>query len=178
MEPNSTVVAMEISSLFSKICSRQPRALQICARLLDHVSNSVGTSDSSIVKERANIYVLQGQYNSAIKAFREASKKDISSMTSLEGMILCQIYESQLDDAEAQVELLLAMHSEEELSPQFKYIQALLSLRRGRNLTQHESYLNEAKDLLLRNYEKALSGWIEPLKELIVFNPDFVLQVR
>ena len=169
---------MEISSLFSKICSRQPRALQICARLLDHVSNSVGTSDSSIVKERANIYVLQGQYNSAIKAFREASKKDISSMTSLEGMILCQIYESQLDDAEAQVELLLAMHSEEELSPQFKYIQALLSLRRGRNLTQHESYLNEAKDLLLRNYEKALSGWIEPLKELIVFNPDFVLQVR
>lgn len=176
-ESTSSALAAEISTLFSRICSRHPRALQICANLLDHASDNGASGDAALVKERAYISMLQGQFAEATRLFRIASKNVTQSVASLEGMILCQLYEGQIEDAEAQIELLLAMHSENELSPQFKHIQALLAYRVGRNLKSHEAYLDQSRELFFEKYKESLNGWVEPLSDLVQFNPDFALQL-
>ena len=141
-EPSSVSIGLEYACLFDKICSRWPRALQICLRILERVeevqafasgggSSGGGTrrnyssNDIAILREKAYVYLLQRQYPKAMKAYRECSKKDGQSVASLEGLILCQIYEGQVDDAEAQLELLSAMHGESDITPQIKYVRSL-----------------------------------------------------
>ena len=90
-------------------------------------------------------------FEKAMKCFREASKKDESAgnIKALEGMILCQLLEGSVEDAEAQIELLTLMHGTEDLGFEFAYIQALLL--RGKKL-QHQQ--NTATASLNKNSDR------------------------
>jgi hypothetical protein len=52
------------------------------------------------------------QFERSLKAFREATRRDPNNAQALEGMILCQICEGAVEDAESQIELLTLMHSQ------------------------------------------------------------------
>ena len=125
----------------------------------------------------------------AIQAFQEALKKDSSSSSSssttytssttttsnntnnnnisaLLGLVKCQLIEGEIDDAEAQLDLLTAMHEENELGYEYMYIKAMIiklttsssSHTNNNNITnttteeqkdKHIQALNECKQILL-----------------------------
>ena len=143
-EPNNVPYAIETAVLFSNICCKQPRVLQICARALERLVSKKAAANSLLSNETearilcqlGYIQTMQGSglFEKAMKCFREASKRDESAgnIKALEGMILCQLLEGSVDDAEAQIELLTLMHGTEDLGYEFAYIQSLFM--RGKRL--------------------------------------------
>ena len=77
-----------MGSLFSRICARQPRALQICQRLLEKAARLAGASRSSAESalyqcELGHVLAMQGSTDLAMKAYREASKSGLCSYLSV-----------------------------------------------------------------------------------------------
>ena len=179
-EPNAAEVHFRTAELFSRICCRHPRAIELCQNLLERAT-SLSPGTAKYFCELGNVLAMGGQYQSAMKMFKESSRKDTQSFQSLEGMILCQLMEGQLDDAEAQIELLSVMHSsdtDDALSPGFSYLQAILAQRRRRDMKTHLEKLDEAqKGFLQQASEMQRTRHQPPLQELVVMNPDFLLQV-
>eukprot|EP01041_Mallomonas_annulata_P001871 gene1871-3629_t len=174
-EPMAVGMYLEYVSLFSRISCRHPRALTICAAMMDH-AYEIAPTNINVLIERAHVQILIGNFSQATRQYRDISKRS-DDVTAIEGMVICQIYEGQMDDAEAQIELILAMHSEEDLSPEFKYLQAVIALRSRRDLREHERHLDDSKILTDRKYDQLTAGWVEPLQEMVHQNPDFLLQL-
>jgi lipopolysaccharide biosynthesis regulator YciM len=180
-EPHSAEISFKTARLFSRICCRRQRALHICRDLMEQALRA-DSSDSLYHCELGHVLTLLGEYGGAVKHFKDASKRS-QSFVALEGMILCQLYEGQLDDAEAQIELLTVMHesegdSEDALSPEFAFLQALLSLRKRRDLRSHLAKLDECQRLFFARVTQTLKrSQSEPLNELVISDPDFLLQV-
>eukprot|EP00602_Paraphysomonas_sp_CaronLab_P010909 CAMPEP_0185029768 /NCGR_PEP_ID=MMETSP1103-20130426/16260_1 /TAXON_ID=36769 /ORGANISM="Paraphysomonas bandaiensis, Strain Caron Lab Isolate" /LENGTH=1358 /DNA_ID=CAMNT_0027564631 /DNA_START=156 /DNA_END=4232 /DNA_ORIENTATION=- len=178
-EPHATELCFRTAQLFSRICCRQSRALQICQHMLDQAVR-LCPQNPDYFSEAGHVHMLNGQYQSAMKMFKESSRRDAQSFRALEGMIQCQLYEGLLDDAEAQIELMSVMHgdSDDALSPEFTYLQALLALRKRRDLKMHLEKLDECQHGF---FEKASqlqrTTYVPPMQELVIMNPDFLLQL-
>ena len=193
-EPQSPEIAVAAAALFSGICARQPRALQICARLLERVVKSSSLDSTASSDGRAtvhcqlgHVYILQGPgfYEKAMKAFREATRANPENARALEGMILCQICEGSIEDAEAQVELLTLMHAAEDLGHEFAYLQSLM-LKQGKQKTKggtkasHLQSLINCHALFLQRRGPSSSGGLEgpfrpylnAFQDLLYHNPD------
>ncbi len=130
-EPSSVLLAIETAALFASICARQPRALQMCVKLLEKAKKHSRDDEerARLLVQLGHVHIQQGilAYESAMNAFKEASKIDPNSVAALEGMILCQLSEGLFDDAEGQIELLAVMRSADELSAEFYYLKAMLA---------------------------------------------------
>ena len=63
-EPSSVKGLFECAELFSCICSRQPRALQICLRLLDRAYKNCynGIEESTVLMLQGKIHLMQVCY--------------------------------------------------------------------------------------------------------------------
>jgi tetratricopeptide (TPR) repeat protein len=159
-EAGSIDTAVELAALFSAICARQPRALQICVRLLERAAKQSADTVSDakcavLYCQLGNTLVLQGtmQFERAMKAFREATRRDPNSAAALQGMILCQCYEGSIEDAESQIELLTVMHTPEDLGYEFAYLQSLLLRGRKDKKKDHLRALTVCRDMFLQNRE-------------------------
>jgi Flp pilus assembly protein TadD len=66
--------------------------------MIERVQNysSSAANDAALLCLLGNLHLMQGigQYETALKVFREASKKDPNNLEAMEGMILCQIKKS------------------------------------------------------------------------------------
>jgi tetratricopeptide repeat protein 21B len=179
-EPNSADIQFRAAEIFSRICCRHQRAIQLCQALLERAT-SLAPTNAKYFCELGHILTIGGQYQSAMKMFKESSRKDSNSFNALEGMILCQLIEGQLDDAEAQIELLGVMHgsdSDEALGAGFSYLQAILALRKRRDMRAHLEKLDEAQKVFFQQAsETQRSRFQPPLQELVIMNPDFLLQL-
>ena len=178
-ESNNAPVYCACAELFSRIACRQSSAINVCQGMLEH-SIQLDGSSAKYFCELGHVFVLNGQYQSAIKMFKESSKKDSQSFIALEGMILCQLLEGLVDDAEAQIELLGVMHgSDDVLTAEYAFLQALLAQRKGRNMSLHLEKLEECKKLFFSRVSfLRRNSFVRPLDELILMDPDFMLQVR
>lgn len=170
-EPNSAEVLLSTARLFSRIACRQARALQLCVGLLQR-SVSLSRNSCEALCELGYVYLLQGDHEMAMKSYREASKRDASSTDSLEGMIWCQISAGELEDAEAQIELLNLMHKPEEMSPEFSFLRSIIAKK-----DMKLSCLEECRKAFFARYESHLRMFVKPWEELLLMNPEFLLQV-
>lgn len=199
-------LAIETSALFSSLCARQPRVLEICVQMLrraakisnpstssNNVYSSIATGNgtaltsdgyaqlliqlgksANIVLSKSlwliflyrtflflsilllgTIHLLQGgaasqYYAEAMKTFQEATKRDPSNAQALQAMILCQICEGALEDAEAQMEVLTLMHAPEELGYEYAYLQSLLLRGRKDKKREHLEALMTCKDMFVQ----------------------------
>jgi len=188
-EPQSAEIAVAAAALFSGICARQPRALQICARLLERVVKSSSLDSTASSDGRAtvhcqlgHVYVLQGPgfYEKAMKAFREATRANPENAKALEGMILCHICEGSIEDAEAQVELLTLMHSAEDLGHEFAYLQSLMLKQKKGGKKAHLQSLIDCHALFLQRKGRSSTSYLEgpfrpylnAFQDLLYHNPD------
>jgi hypothetical protein len=190
-EPSAPELYFRTAQLFSRICSRQLRTLQLCQKLMEQVLQQ-DVSDSRYHCEMGYLCTLLGQFSLAMKSYSDGSKRS-SNFSALEGMILCQLHDGRYDDAEAQIELLSVMHEttldesmstggsggESNQSPEFAYIQALLALKKKRDMKQHLQKLDECQRLYFqRSLNLMKKNTTDPLYEYIVMNPDFLLEVQ
>ena len=162
-EPSSVDFVVEVATLFSRVCARQPRALQICARLLERACKHADSDErlAVVLCQLGHVHILQGmmQYERAMKAFREATKRDPNNAQALQGMILCQLCEGAAEDAESQVELLTLMHSPEELGFEFAYLQSLmLRDKKGDAKREHLASLLRCREQYLRQMQHGGEG--------------------
>ena len=198
-EASSVTLAVDTASLFSSICARQPRALQMCAELLKKTKKHARDDEelARLLVQLGRVHLLQGilAYESAMGVFREASQLDPNSVEALEGMIMCQAFEGLFDDAEAQIELLAVMHSAEELSCDYHYLKAMLAKHqaslRDRSGDEHEHLrcltlcrqkffekVNYAPDhLALSAVGSVVSARFCPFNYLIALNSDFMMRL-
>lgn len=178
-EPYSPLISLAHGKLCSTICSRQPRALEICLRMLERaLRNVVSVEQESLVNCCiGNLRIIQGptQYYNAMKAFKEAIRRDSSNITALEGMIKCQLFDGQIEDAESQLELMLVMHASEDLSYDFQYLKGLLSKELKKDMETYINSLNDCKNGLLKALQVTKGNYFIPFNELSVLNPDFAL---
>merc|ERR1711871_720885 len=190
-EPNSAEVGHAFACLFSRICSRQPRALQICQKTMERICmyETINRDTVKYLCELGNISLLQGQVDAAMKSFQKASKLDNGSVLALQGMIQCQVIEGHYDDAEAQIDLFHVMHGDEgdkieSISAEFSFYQATLALAEKKTSEtdamrkeKHLDLLERTKKIYLSRVASVSSSYIEPLQELALLDPDFLLQL-
>ena len=192
-EPSSMDAAVELATLFSCICARQPRALQICVHMLEHAAKraaAIATDAKCAVVycQLGHTLMLQGamQYERSMKAFREATRRDPNNAAALEGMILCQCYEGAVEDAESQIELLTVMHSPEELGFEFAYLQSLLLRGKKDKKKEHLHALMVCRDMFLQRSASSRSSedlpatagtktYLDTFQSLLSGNPDFAM---
>ena len=130
-----------------------------------------------------HVSLLQGQLDAATRAFQKASKRDHGCVLALQGMIQCQVLEGHFDDAEAQIELFHVMHSGAQVSPEFSFYQASLALKAGSGGSDaarkrsHLELLECTKRAYLQKTQSVAAGWVPPLQELALLDPDFLLQL-
>jgi hypothetical protein len=64
------------------------------------------------------------------------------------------------------------------VTAEYAYLQALLAQRKGRNMTLHLEKLEECKKLFFTRIDfLRRNTYVRPLDELVVMDPDFMLQV-
>lgn len=184
-EPQGVEVLFDVARLFSRICGRNNNVLEKCHELLDQAL-TLRPTDSKLFCELGRVCMMQGQYHTASRMFKDASRRDSHSVLPLEGMILCQLFDGMVDDAEAQTELFLAMHSSDEEgdypSPEFAFVQALLAHRKRKDPNVHLQLLIECRKLYSSrgDREKADNrASLQPVQffDFVVLSPDFLLQV-
>lgn len=161
-EPLSLVLAVQVASLFARICGRHPRTLQLCARLLERTlrqqHSATAETEAKVLSVLGDVLLRQGraQLDKALSVLREATKRDATNLRVLLTLIHAQLVEGAVEDAEAQVELLSLMHSLDELGHEILYLQALiLRLKRaaaGANASSSEdaALRSQREDLLQR----------------------------
>lgn len=185
LEPNSTQLLLETASLFSRICGRQPRALEMLKQMLDRALE-IKPSDSDVMIELGHVSVLQRGYHAALRAFREASRYNASDVRALEGTVFSHLLAGETEDAEAQIELLELMQSNpDEASPEFYFFKALLMYKQSISSKQdpdeaavkHVAMLQNCYFMFFKRYDETIKGFIEPLKELVVLDIDFIMQM-
>ena len=183
-EVSAVDIAVDSVALFSTLCCRNKKALQICCRILDRAQKYCVSAESEcrVLCQLGNCNVLMGfsEFQNAYRFFREAAKRDGNNIAPLEGMILCQLREGLNDDAEGQIELISVMHSSEDLSPEFLYLQALLTRQSHRDSKRHLSLLNDCRDLVNQRGKHPIAvadGSIVSFVQLKHRNPDFLLMI-
>lgn len=162
-EASSVVLAVQIASLFARICGRHPRTLQLCARLLERSLRAASMSHSLPAEVEAKVLCVLGevylrmgraQLEKALAVLREATKRDATNLRVLLTLIHAQLVEGAVEDAEAQVELLSLMHSNlDELGHEILYLQALI-LRQKRVLMAQQQQSNSSHSSSIHGNEE------------------------
>lgn len=100
-------------------------------------SHSSSSSSTNVMVEKA------------LQAFKDATKRDATNLRALLGLLHCQCLLGNVEEAEAQVELLSLMHNLDELGYETRFLQAwLLHLQRAPK-EDYENMLRQCKEAYL-----------------------------
>lgn len=116
-------------------------------------NNSAGNSHGSN-SSSSNVMVEK-----ALQAFKDATKRDATNLRALLGLLHCQCLLGNVEEAEAQVELLSLMHNLDELGYETRYLQAwLLHLQRAPK-EDYENMLRQCKEAYLLQIQQVLCSY-------------------
>lgn len=170
-EGTNAMLHLELASLFHALSCRQPRTLQLCARMLDRavkVSNNSSVSSSketlaALLCELGSVCLHQGrqQADRANRCFLEALKAYPSSIAASLGLAQCELTSDKLalataqerlrnlEDADGQLELMATMHSPEDLGADFAYLEACIARSHPDRRSTHLPALLRCYDMFL-----------------------------
>ena len=169
-EPKNSHIFLINAQLFSRICGRDEKILEVSSMFAEKAA-SIDSTSSVNMAEVGYQNLLKGKVKEAQRYYKSATKLDESSILALSGIISCQLLDKQYDIAKEQLDFLKEIQGGTVNKAEILYMSAVL----GR-LTQASSEdvmvsLNEAVESHFRAVRSLTFG----PDYLTLINPDFVV---
>eukprot|EP00051_Salpingoeca_urceolata_P023185 m.390103 g.390103 ORF g.390103 m.390103 type:complete len:1321 (-) comp20074_c6_seq3:93-4055(-) len=171
-EPKSHDIYYRIAVPVLRLSSRQRLVLEQATVLLNRAI-TLAPSNAEYHTEKGHLFILAGQEREAMKAYKHAMKLDETSIAALNGVILCQLLENQLEDAEQQLEFLSAIQTSIGKTAEFSFLSALLASKQNQAANKVISLLDEA----VETHIASLEGESHDFDYFRKLAPDLVLQI-
>ena len=169
-EPKNSHIFLINAQLFSRICGRDEKILEVSSMFAEKAA-SIDSTSSVNMAEVGYQNLLKGRVKEAQRYYKSATKLDESSILALSGIISCQLLDKQYDIAKEQLDFLKEIQGGTVNKAEILYMSSVL----GR-LTQASSEdvmvsLNEAVESHFRTVRSLTFG----PEYLTLINPDFVV---
>ena len=168
VEPKNSHIFLINAQLFSRICGRDSRILEVTTMFAEKAA-SIDSTSSAAMAEVGYQNLLRGRIKEAQRYYKSATKLDESSIQALSGIISCQLLDKQFDIAKEQLEFLKEIQGNNKA--EILYMNAVLGRHTQVNPDQVMINLNDAVD----SHFRAVRGLTFGSEYLTVMNPDFVV---
>ena len=169
-EPKNSLIFLVNAQLFSRICGRDLKILDVTTMFAEKAA-SIDSTSSVAMAEVGYQNLLRGRVKEAVRYYKTATKLDESSILALSGIISCQLQDEQFDIAKEQLDFLKEIQGGQVNKAEILYMSALLGRYTHPNSEEVMNSLNEAVDTHFR----AVRGLTFGPEYLTVMNPDFVV---
>ena len=173
-EPKNSLIFLVNAQLFSRICGRDPRILEVTTMFAEKAA-SIDSTSSVAMAEVGCQNLLRGRVKEAQRYYRSATKLDESSVQALSGIISCQLQDRQFDIAKEQLDFLKEIPGGpgQVNKAEILYMSALLGRYTQASSEEVMASLNEA----VESHFRAVRGLTFGPEYLTAMNPDFVVQL-
>ena len=173
-EPKNSLIFLVNAQLFSRICGRDPRILEVTTMFAEKAA-SIDSTSSVAMAEVGCQNLLRGRVKEAQRYYRSATKLDESSVQALSGIISCQLQDRQFDIAKEQLDFLKEIPGGpgQVNKAEILYMSALLGRYTQASSEEVMASLNEA----VESHFRAVRGITFGPEYLTAMNPDFVVQL-
>ena len=173
-EPKNSLIFLVNAQLFSRICGRDPRILEVTTMFAEKAA-SIDSTSSVAMAEVGCQNLLRGRVKEAQRYYRSATKLDESSVQALSGIISCQLQDRQFDIAKEQLDFLKEIPGGpgQVNKAEILYMSALLGRYTQASSEEVMTSLNEA----VESHFRAVRGLTFGPEYLTAMNPDFVVQL-
>ena len=173
-EPKNSLIFLVNAQLFSRICGRDPRILEMTTMFAEKAA-SIDSTRSVAMAEVGCQNLLRGRVKEAQRYYRSATKLDESSVQALSGIISCQLQDRQFDIAKEQLDFLKEIQGGpgQVNKAEILYMSALLGRYTQASSEEVMASLNEA----VESHFRAVRGLTFGPEYLTAMNPDFVVQL-
>ena len=104
-EPKNSLIFLVNAQLFSRICGRDAKILEMTTQFAEKAA-SIDSTSSVAMAEVGYQNLLRGRVKEAQRYYKTATKLDESSVQALSGIISCQILDKQYGIAKEQLDFL------------------------------------------------------------------------
>lgn len=158
----------------SRLSGRRPVIVSFLSSLCEKAIK-LDTCEAAYVVELAHEKAMLGNYGSALETYREAGRSDETNVAALYGTIYSQIMAGDLEDAEQQLDFLVAISESMELSPLLPFLKALLVWRCRGDTNEHIRLLEQAEKIHFQALPQ--QGSIRIFEKIFRLDPDFLIQL-
>ncbi|XP_012616626.2 tetratricopeptide repeat protein 21B isoform X1 [Microcebus murinus] len=172
MEPQNDQLFYKITLAFSRTCGRSQPILQKLQTLLERAF-SLNSQQPEYAIELGYQMILQGKIKEAVKWYKNAMILDESNISSLFGIIQCQLIEGQIEEADQQLEFFSAVQQSLGKSAELTYLHAILAMKKNKRQEEVINLLNDVLDIHFSHLEDLPLG----IQYFEMLNPDFLLEI-
>ena len=169
-EPKNSHIFLINAQLFSRICGRDSKILEVSSMFAEKAA-SIDSTSSVNMSEVGYQNLLKGRVKEAQRYYKTATKLDESSILALSGIISCQLLDKQFDIAKEQLDFLKEIQGGTVNKAEILYMNALLGRMTQASSGEVMASLNEA----VESHFRAVRGLTFGPDYLTVMNPDFVV---
>ncbi|KAL2917694.1 hypothetical protein HK105_202567 [Polyrhizophydium stewartii] len=180
-EPRNHVLLYTTARPFVRLANKNPQWVQFldqCQRLVERaISLKSSTSDYHV--ELGYILFLQGtragsrQGSRARECYKAAATLDAHNVSALEGIIRCQIFSNEFDEAQEQLDIFNELQKSMGHRAEIAYLNAILSWKKHRDSMRRLQFLKEAVELQLQVVN---SRPLSP-EYYVSVNPTFLIEI-
>ncbi|XP_027722007.1 tetratricopeptide repeat protein 21B isoform X2 [Vombatus ursinus] len=172
VEPRNAQLFYNMALAFSRICGRNQLILQKTQMLVERAFG-LTPQDAEFATELGYQMILQGKVKEALRWYKTAMTLDETSVSSLIGIIRCQLIEGHLQDADHQLEFLNEIQQSIGKSAELTYLHAVLAMKKHKRQEEVINLLNDVLDTHFANLQTLPLG-VQYFEKL---NPDFLLEI-
>ncbi|RKO88575.1 hypothetical protein BDK51DRAFT_26131 [Blyttiomyces helicus] len=129
--------------------------------------------NSSYKTELGYIHLLMGNITRARESYLAAVQLDAHNVHAVEGVIRCQLYNGQFDNAEEQLEMFKEIQRAMGKTAEISYLISMLSWYKYADTSKRLRYLREAVEIQLALVNANTLSY----EYYVIANPDFLLEI-
>ncbi|CAH0554061.1 unnamed protein product [Brassicogethes aeneus] len=168
IEPNNTLIILETSQLFSRICGRNTDILNLIKKMLDTLAQTNSDNPEFII-ELGYQSLLRVSRKEALRYFKMATKLDETSLKALLGLTVCEYNENGKTD---------------QLKKQIEFLQEFKDSQSSSLLYFMQAKSSDTSDEALSYLKRCWDVHFGPIRSypysdhyLLLLNPDFTLDI-